>query len=210
MDKTLQAVAVFDTHAKAYQDKFMDVALYQDSLNVFCDALKARGAAVLELACGPGNVTRYLLNKRPDLNLIGTDLAVNMLELAQANNPEAKFQRMDCRDIHRIKDTYDGIVAAFCLPYLTKEEALKLIHDAGKILKPGGALYLSTMEDAYSKSGLETSSSGNTLFMHYHEAAYLESFCQQEGFTILHLSRKSYVDHNQKTVTDLLIVAIKK
>lgn len=210
MDKTLQAVSVFDNNAQLYQDKFMNVDLYSESLNVFCDAVKKPNAAVLELACGPGNITQYLLGKRPDFKIFGTDLSVNMLELAKANNPSATFQLMDCRDIHRIKDRYDGIMVGFCLPYLSKEETWKLIHDAGKILNPNGALYLSTMEDDYTKSGLETSAAGNTIYMHYHQGDYLSKYCIDEGFKILHIGRKEYTDHNGKAVVDLMIVAVKR
>lgn len=204
------AVDVFDANARGYQDKFMNVDLYSKSLDVFCDTLKTSDATILELACGPGNVTRYLLDKKPGLKIYGTDLSVNMLELAKKNNPSATFQLMDCRDIHKIKDRYDGIMISFCLPYLTKEESLKLIHDAGKILNPGGVLYLSTMEDDYTKSGLETSPAGNTMFMHYHEAGYLTACFAAEGFEVIHSDRKEYVDSYGKPVKDLIMVAVKK
>jgi cyclopropane fatty-acyl-phospholipid synthase-like methyltransferase len=210
MDKTLQAVSVFDTHAKAYQDKFMNVDLYSEALDLLCDSLKSPQSTILELACGPGNITKYLLDRKPDLKIFGTDLSVNMLELAKTNNPSATFQLMDCRDIHRIKDRYDGIVVGFCLPYLSKEEAWKLIHDASKILNPNGVLYLSTMEDDYSKSGLEASSSGNEIYMHYHQADYLMKYCIDEGFKVIHSGRKEYTDHNGKAVKDLMIVAVKR
>ena len=209
-DRTAQAIAVFDSNAQLYQDKFMDVTLYSESLDVFCNALKKPNAAILELACGPGNVTHYLLSNRPDFEIIGTDLSINMLELAKENNPSASFQLMDCRDLHRIKDRYDGIVAGFCLPYLSQEEAKKLIHDASKILNANGALYISTMEDDYGRSGLQTGSNGSQVFMHYHQADYLTKFCIDEGFRILHMSRKEYIDHAGRPVKDLLLVAVKK
>jgi 23S rRNA G2069 N7-methylase RlmK/C1962 C5-methylase RlmI len=43
-------------------------------------------------------------------------------------------------------------MCGFCLPYLSKEEAVKLIRDAAAILNPDGVFYISTMEDDYSKS----------------------------------------------------------
>lgn len=204
------AVDVFDNNAKAYQEKFMNVDLYNESLDVFCDAVKTTNAAILELACGPGNITRYLLNRRPDFKITGTDLAVNMLELAKSNNPSATFQLMDCRDLHKIKNKYDGIVCGFCLPYVSREEAIKMIHDGAKILNPGGVLYLSTMEDDYSKSGLETTPAGNQLFMHYHEAGYLTETLKKEGYEIIHVDRKEYTDAAGKPVKDLMLVAVKQ
>lgn len=207
-DKTAVAVAIFDKLANGYQDKFMDVSLYADSFNLFCDHLPKK-ASVLELACGPGNITRYLLDRRPDLQIYGTDLSPNMIALAKTNNPEAKFGLMDSRDILQLDKQYHGIMCGFCLPYLSKEDAVQLIADAGKALFDNGILYISTMEDDYAKSGLEAGSSGDLIYMHYHEADYLCQALKENDFSILYLERKTYMTREKK-VTDLLIVAIKK
>ncbi|MCB0696285.1 MAG: methyltransferase domain-containing protein [Chitinophagaceae bacterium] len=208
MNKTKEAVEVFDKHAQAYADKFMDISLYHDSLDVFCGLLKDN-ATILELACGPGNITKYMLDKRPDLQLLGTDLSANMLELAKTNNPAAAFQLMDCRDIAGIGRKYDGIVCGFCMPYLSKQEATQLIKDAAAILNNNGALYISTMEDDHNKSGYETGSSGDSIYMYYHEAGYLLHALAENGFTVIDLQRKQYAHNDGVTVTDLLITARK-
>jgi 2-polyprenyl-3-methyl-5-hydroxy-6-metoxy-1,4-benzoquinol methylase len=207
MDKTAMAINVFSRHAKAYQDKFMDVSLYHDTLDLFCSSIAKANAAILELACGPGNISRYLLNKRPDFQLLGTDLSAPMLELARINNPEATFAIMDCRHIDKLEGSYDGIMAGFVLPYLSKEEAIQLITDARRLLKPAGMLYLSTMEDDYSKSGLETSPSGNQIFIHYHQADYLVHALEENNLLVVDLQRKIYPGSDGKTVTDLIVIA---
>ena len=53
--------------AKLYQEKFMDLALYNDSYGYFCSALDKPQAKILEIGCGPGNITMYLIQtkKRP-------------------------------------------------------------------------------------------------------------------------------------------------
>ena len=165
MDKNKIAVDIFNKMANVYQDKFMNVDLYGTSFDLFCKKVEKENASVLELACGPGNITKYLLNKRPDFKIIGTDLAPNMIELAKINNPTAEFQLMDCRDIGMLEKKYDAIMCGFCLPYLSKEESIKLIADSSKILKPQGIFYLSTMEDDYNKSGFKKGSGGDEIFM---------------------------------------------
>lgn len=210
MDKSRMAVDVFDRRAQLYQEKYMDVGLYHDTFDFFCDHITRDNAEVLEIACGPGNITRYLLTKRPDLKIFGIDLAPNMIELAKKNNPQAEFQVMDCRDIGRLHKSYDAIMCGFALPYLTKEEAVKLIRDASGLLHPGGVLYISTMEDDYSRSRLMRSSSGeDEVFIHYHQADYLTQALAESGFTILDLQRKVYPAHDGTTTTDLVIVARK-
>jgi predicted TPR repeat methyltransferase len=208
MDKTKIAVDVFNKHANLYMGKFMDVSLYGDTFDLFCSSF-AMNASVLELACGPGNITKHLLDKRTDLKILGTDLAPNMIALAAANNPTAEFQLMDSRDIGKLEKKYDGIMCGFCLPYLSKEEAIKLIGDASKLLNPSGALYISTMEDDYSKSGFKKGSTGDEIYMHYHQEDYLTKALKENGLTIIDLSRKVYPGE-EGTITDLVIIAKKE
>lgn len=206
-DKTEIAVAVFDKHAASYNEKYGDVSLYHDSLDIFCSAVTASGARILELACGPGNISRYLLHRRPDFRLWGTDLSPNMLRLAQSNNPGAVFELMDCRDISRLNTLYDGIMCGFCLPYLSRDEAIQLIADAARLLAPGGALYISTMEDDYSHSGYTFSSAGDRIYTWYHQADYLLQALKDYGFTIILQDRKHYPVSDGSAVTDLILIA---
>ena len=207
MNKNKIAVNLFDKLAESYQERFMDVSLYGDTFDFFCDNIETENAEILELACGPGNITQYLLNKRPDFKILGTDLAPNMIELAQKNNPKATFQLMDCRAIGTIDKKYDAIMCGFCLPYLDKTETIKLIQDASNVLKPKGLLYLSTMEDDYDASGFRKGSTGEEIFMHYYPAEFLTQTLQENNFTIIKTERKVYPANDGSSVTDLIIIA---
>ena len=207
MDKTKMAIDVFDKRANEYQARFMDVGLYHDTFDLFCKSIEKENAEILELACGPGNITRYVLNKRPDFNILGIDLAPNMIELAKRNNPIASFQCMDCRDIHLLGKKYDAVMCGFCLPYLSKEESVRLISDVYNLLESNGLLYISTMEDDYAKSGLERSSSGDQMYIHYHQADYLTQALLENGFKIIAVQRIEYPKQDGSKTTDLVIIA---
>jgi predicted TPR repeat methyltransferase len=209
MDRNKTAVALFNKLAKEYESKFMDVSLYHASFDLFCNSISKQAPSILEIACGPGNITKYLLSKRPDFNITGIDLAPNMLKLAKANNPAAEFEMMDAKEISKIQKTFDGVLCGFCLPYLSKEEAIKLIADVSGLLHAGGLFYLSTMEDAYSKSAFKKGSSGEEIFMHYHEAEYLTAALEENGFTILKLMRTEFMTQDGMD-TDLLILSCLK
>ena len=207
MDKTKVAVDIFDKRAKEYQEKHKDVSLYGDSLDLFCDLINKGDAAILELACGPGNVTKYLLNKRPGFKILGIDLSPNMLRLAEINNPDAEFQLMDCRDILELNNKYDAIACGFCLPYLSMEEAEKLIDDATKLLNPKGVIYISTMEDDYSKSGWQKGSNGDEIYMQYHQADYLADALVRNHFKLIEIERKDYPYEDGTNGIDLILIA---
>ena len=206
-DKTQAAVAIFNRLAEAYQNKYMDQSLYHDTFDFFCKNISVENPQVLEIACGPGNITQYLLRVRPDLQIFGIDLAPNMIELAKLNNPSAQFEVMDAKTIGQLQQQYNAIMCGFCLPYLNKMEALQLIQDAAQILLPGGIIYLSTMENDYDKSAIQRASTGDEMFIHFHEAAYLIPALEENGFTILDVQRKVYPDGNGNETIDLVLIA---
>lgn len=205
--KILKAADAFDKSAKIYQDKFMDVSLYAEPLKLFCDHLTTDHASILDIACGPGNLTKYLLDKRSDYAVLGIDLSQKMLSLARMNNPNAKFQLMDCREIDTIKQKFDGITCGFCLPYLTREEAIALIENVSGLLKPGGVFYLSTMEeDDDNKSRYQISSTGDQVYVHYHQEGYLSKALQEHNFEIIDLKRFDSPGQGDLQITDLVLV----
>ena len=174
MDKYAISVNTFNKLAQKYQDKYMDLALYDDTFELFCELVnQKRNPEIFEIACGPGNISRFLIDRCNEIRLHGIDLAPNMVKLAKENNPSAHFEVMDCRDIRLIEQAYDAIMCGFCLPYITKEDAGELIKNAAQLLKKEGLIYLSTMEGEYTKSKLGTSSSGDPVYTHYHQAEHL-------------------------------------
>ena len=203
------AIDVFDKCANVYQEKFMDLDLYHDSLDVFCKNIKKDNADILDVACGPGNITHYLLKQRPNFKILGIDLSPKMIALAQKNNPQAEFQVMDCRNIAALNKVYDGIIGGFYLPYLSKEEAIEFIKNASKALTINGLIYISTMDDDYSQSGFKTSSSGDKMFIHYHQADYLTQALNTYGFNIIDLRRQVYPSQDDVQAIDLIIIAEK-
>lgn len=211
MDKYAITLDVYNKSAKQFENKFMHMDLYNDSYNLFCKLIEKQNANIFEIACGPGNITKYLLSKRPDFKVLGTDLSPNMVALAKINNPSADFILMDGRDIYKINEKYDGIMCGFCLPYLSREESAKLIMDASGILNPNGVIYISTMEGDYAKSGYEkTSFSGNNkIYIHYHQEEYLTNALQKAGFKIIDLQRQDYPEHDGTITTDMLFIAQK-
>jgi 2-polyprenyl-3-methyl-5-hydroxy-6-metoxy-1,4-benzoquinol methylase len=204
--KILKPVEAFDKAAKIYQDKFMDVTVFADTFNFFCDNIPTKNADILDIACGPGNITKYLLDRNPDYNMLGIDLSTKMLDLAQANNPTAQFQLMDCREINKIEKRFDGIMCGFCLPYLTRAEAIELIANVSGLLKPDGVFYLSTMEDDYAKSGLIVSSLGDQVYLNYHQEDYLAKAFRENNFEVIDTKRFKSTDKDGVIVIDLVLI----
>jgi SAM-dependent methyltransferase len=209
MDHSAFSAGTFDKLAELYRDKFMDLTLYHDSYREFCELLKPGSARVLDAACGPGNVARYLLAQRPELDLLGIDLAPRMVELARAAVPLARFAVHDCRRLADLHLRLDGIICAFGLPYLSVEEATAFISAASHALEPGGVFYLSTMLGKSEDSGLENCSTGDQVYINYYSEDEVITSLEACGFTILKQSLIPSPIAASKKTTDLIVIARK-
>lgn len=207
---SIAAAEIFNKLADLYQEKFMNVSIYGNSFEFFCDAIEKRNADILELACGPGNITKYLMEKRADFNILGTDLSLNMVNLARSNNPTVTFKVMDSRALDTLEQSFNGIMCGFLLPYLSKKETFTLIHDVAELLCPDGIFYLSTMEDDYEKSGLKKGSTGDELFMYYHQANYLIEVLTENQLEPIKLERIETKNPDGTMTTDLILISRKK
>lgn len=201
-----KAVELFNKLADSYQQRFFSVDTYQPDLDKFLDHVKP-SAKVLDIACGPGNISHYLLKKRPDLDLLGIDLAPNMIHLAQTNNPDARFQVYNALELEALDQSFDAIIVGFLFPYLSKVQVQGFLRNVHTILNPGGAFYLSTMEDLYENSRFRASSTGEQVMMHYYESSYLSRELEFLGFEILSVRTQEYAISENETDTDLMIVA---
>lgn len=211
MDHYKDTFQTWDKLASSYQDRFMDLDLYNDTYDHFCTLVKKQGASIFEIGCGPGNITRYLLNKRPDFKVKATDVAPSMLALAKKNNPSVDVALMDCREIDKVQERYDGIVCGFCMPYLSREDSLKFIKDCSGLLPADGVLYFSTIEGDYKASGYETSGDGQyKVFVYYHEAGYLKQGLEEQDFTLVDFVRKPYTKADGTAAVHMIFIARKK
>lgn len=93
--KTNNAATIFGKYAKVYEDKFMDSNLFYDTYDSFLSFLPRNDSAILDIGCGSGNITKYLLDNNPELNILGIDIADEMLLLAKEKNPSANFKILE-------------------------------------------------------------------------------------------------------------------
>lgn len=179
-----QTFEVWNKIASLYEERFMELPIYNESYDTLCTLAPAQ-ARVLELACGPGNITRYLLRQRPDLRIRGIDMAPNMIRLARKHNPSATFTTGDIRDIGKLQDHYDVIVCGFGLPYLSSSEADDLFVHSAALIETEGLLYISFVDGAPEQSGIQTSSSGDQLYFYYHDQEHIRQQLTHTGWTVI-------------------------
>ncbi|MBF4493088.1 class I SAM-dependent methyltransferase [Flavobacterium sp. MR2016-29] len=185
MDPYKETFETWNKIASLYEDKFMNLSLYNETYDFFLNTLKGDQLNIFEIGCGPGNITKYLLSKNPDLKIKGIDIAPKMLELAKLNNPSASFEIMDTRKLDEINEKFDAVMCGFCLPYLSEEDASKLIYDANTLLTTKGILYISFIEGKPSQSGFISGSTGDRTYFYYHTLEDIKNQLFKNHFEII-------------------------
>ncbi|WP_194768381.1 class I SAM-dependent DNA methyltransferase [Tamlana sp. I1] len=208
MNANTETFATWDKIAKLYEAKFMKEELYNASYDYFCALLPNTKAKIIDVGCGPGNITKYLLTKQPNLAVLGVDISPNMIALAEKNNPSAKFVVMDTRLIGELTDKYHGIIAGFCLPYLSQHECEMLICNSNTLLYKDGVLYLSFVEGNPKDSNFKSGNAGR-VFFYYHRLQTIEFQLENNGFSVLEIINVPFKTSETTSETHTIIVAKK-
>lgn len=100
-------------------------------------------ARILEIGCGTGLLTREIRTLWPNATLIATDLSADMLQVARRNGIDAELMMMDGEAPTFEGPSFDLILSSLTFQWFADlPAALARLHD---LLKPGGALYFSSM-----------------------------------------------------------------
>jgi len=84
------------------------------------DALLAqtgRPASILEVGCGEGHVTARLARRFPGANVLGTDVAKSIVDVAHVEHPELRFEVCSVYDVEKL-GRWDLVVACEVLEHL--------------------------------------------------------------------------------------------
>jgi len=138
--------AVFSRHAEAYQrrlDQIMARGEARGRTRVIELAGAAPGMRILDLACGPGVLSRPIAELvAPGGEVIGVDLAPGMIEHARALRiPNARFEVMDIESLAFDDSTFDAAVCGHGLQFAP--DLGRALREAQRVLKGGGRLVAS-------------------------------------------------------------------
>ena len=92
---------------------------------------------VVDLGCGPGNVTPLLRQRWPDAEIFGLDNSDEMLAKARDAVPDIQFEKVDVTDWNSARK-YDVIFSNAALQWVTGHETL--FPNIAAQLAPGGVL----------------------------------------------------------------------
>ena len=135
-----------------------------------------KGNKVLDVGCGPGNQSKYLVES--GLDVTGIDISDKMIEEAKELVPEAKFFKMNLLEMDFEDESFDGIWMCACLLFVKPEDIKNAFGEFRRVLKKGGVMFISTKEGQgeYMKNNVP----------HYlYSTEDVEKFFTENGFEIV-------------------------
>lgn len=145
-----------------YWDKTHNDLQYQretikidDWLEPFLNIINECTSPVLDLGCGGGNDTLYLLNRKKEV--IPCDFSLSAMEGMKKNFPEIKdFRCFNMLDgLPFPNQSTQLIIADLCLHYFRKEDTAMLLEEIRRVLTPGGHLIfrVNSVNDVFHGAG---------------------------------------------------------
>lgn len=132
--------AIFSRHALEYQERLEQVMARGEArgrMRVLELVDAQPGMRVLDLACGPGTLSRLLARQvSPGGEVVGVDLAVGMIEGARAARiPNARFEVMDIEQLTFATASFDAAACGHGLQFAPQLAAA--LREARRVLRPG-------------------------------------------------------------------------
>ncbi|MFC4262654.1 class I SAM-dependent DNA methyltransferase [Ferruginibacter yonginensis] len=200
MDSYKETFETWNKVATLYQEKFMELDIYNATYDFICKTIAKPNAKLLDVGCGPGNISKYILTQRPDVDILGIDMAPNMIALAKQNNPTANFSVLDIRKINTLNSMYDGIICGFSLPYISYSDCENFLKDAYALLHNEALIYISFIEGKHSNSGFKVASTGDRSYFYYYELAYLKERLTENKFHDFNVFKILYQNKETHTI----------
>jgi len=166
----------------------------------------------LEIGCGTGKNTEWLLTKAKEI--VAIDLSESMLSIAKAKikSDKVTFLQTDfLRSSNRLIGKFNLLVFSLILEHV---ENLELAFDvAASFVAPGGHVYIGELHPYKQYSGtkarFETSEGMNVVTCFNHHTSDFTSAAKNHGFEIVVL-KEFFDDNDHDTLPRILTILFKK
>ena len=202
----IDTIKSYDNTASDFMQKIGSLNNYNGTYD-FLINLIIENDSILDLACGPAQISSYIINKI-NVNITGVDLSNEMLKIAKNNISNGIFIE-DSIITFKNNLEYELIIIGFGIPYLNIDQVNECIRNSISMLKINGHIYISFMEG--NKQGFEKTSFGgnNNFYIYYHQKNTIINILENNGIKIIKTFELNYKEMDGKITKDIILIGKK-
>ncbi len=122
---------------------------YVFKLELVRQAHLKNGGNVLDIGCGTGTLTIIAKKACPEARVVGIDGDPRILRIAKSKMAEARLnislEHGMASTLPHVGDSFDRILASMVLHHLTRDDRMRVLREALRVLKPGGELHVAEL-----------------------------------------------------------------
>ncbi|MBB4685874.1 class I SAM-dependent methyltransferase [Amycolatopsis jiangsuensis] len=178
----------YDTVATSYAEQVRGAITGQPylrtALTLFAEHVRsAGGGPVVDVGCGPGEVTAHL--RSLEVDAFGIDLSPGMIEVARRRYPGLRFEVGSMTDLPLPDASVNGLLAWQSLIHVPDEAVPAVFEQFRRVVRPGGPVQL--FFHLGTGSRLKTEGYGNhpmRVRVHHRQAGEVTIWLREAGFTV--------------------------
>ena len=144
MQEISNIVDCYNKTAGKYAEKFLneldEKPLDRILLQAFADQNLQRGQ-LIDLGCGPGHTTKFMYD-HGFVNVVGTDIASEMVRVAKANHPPIAFEQANLLKLKYKNSSFGSALAFYSIVNFDYSQVQMALKEISRILVTDGELLL--------------------------------------------------------------------
>lgn len=194
--------AIADKYYELYKDDVSDLKYF----DMFLKDIKGK---ILDLGCGMGHYSNYMYNK--GFEVVGIDFSSNMINIAKNNNPNIDFIVSDVCDLKCIENkTFDGVVIAYVLQHLSKQEVEDLFKSLDNYINDNSSILIFTREGNGILEEIEPIDTRYKYVINEYSKEEIKELLIKNGWEISLMETKEYIEDPNSLAPTTLVVSAKK
>ncbi len=203
IDNSKLAVDTYDKIAGIYTKQYFDDLTDNSYIDKFLEKLP-KGGKILDVGCGPGQFTKYMIDK--GFQVVAIDYSNEMLTIAKQRVPAGSFKQMDMRELGFENESFDGLLVAYSLIHIPSEDIPKTMKGFHRVLKSQGYVEIIAQKGEADRIIDEPFMPSEKMFFNFFTKERLSKFLEEAELKIDYIVETESQDPD--SVSDKVIYTI--
>lgn len=190
-----------DAIAYKYYEEYKNDISDLEYIDTFLKTCKHK---ILDLGCGMGHYAKYMSSK--GFKVVGIDFSKEMLKIAKAHDDKCNFIEADiCQLPEYLDRDFDGVVIAYVLQHLSKDEARICLQKLNKFLSVGAKILIFFREGNRVLEETEPFDASYSYVIKEYTQDEITSLLEECGYKVNNVEQKPFV-YDEKSLCQKTLI----